>query len=180
VCPTSRTYWRGEQLPFPDGVEFLGDGDDGNVHFKVDIPIDDDGYFGRECPECEQHFRIALDDYDTLPDDLRLWCVYCGHDDDHSEFLTQQQRDRVMRAAGDYAMQVVGQTLDHSFGQAAHRSHGTLTYRSEPFYPSPLPGINEAADPRAQLRHLPAPLRRFRRPPVLPHLRPAAAAGHRH
>lgn len=129
---------------FPDGVEFLGDGDDGNVHFKVDIPIDDDGHFGRECPECEQHFRIALDDYDTLPDDLRLWCVYCGHDDDHSEFLTQQQRDRVMRAAGDYAMQVVGQTLDHSFGQAARRSHGTLTYRSEPFYPSPLPGIDEA------------------------------------
>jgi len=58
---------------------------------------------------------------------LRLWCVYCGHDEDNSEFLTQQQCARVMRAAGDYAMQLVGQTLDHSFGQAAHRSHGTRT-----------------------------------------------------
>lgn len=128
---------------FPDGVEFLGDGDDGNVHFKVDIPTDDDGYFGRECPECEQHFRLALEDYEALPHDLRLWCVYCGHRDDHTEFMTRQQHDRVMRAAGDYAMQLVGQTLDQSFGRAARQDHGFLTYRSKPFYPSPLPDIDE-------------------------------------
>jgi len=60
---------------FPDGVEFLGDGGDGNVNFSVSIPVDDDGFFGRECPECEQHFRIAHEDYEALPDDLRLWCV---------------------------------------------------------------------------------------------------------
>lgn len=131
---------------FPDGVEFLGGGDDGHVHFKVDIPIDDDGHFGRECPGCEQHFRVALEDYDALPDDLRLWCVYCGHHEDHSEFMTQQQHDRVMRAATDYAMQMVGQTLDRTFGSVARRSRGSMvriTYRSKPFYPAPLPGIDE-------------------------------------
>jgi hypothetical protein len=131
---------------FPDGVEFLGDGGDGNANFSVSIPVDDDGFFGRECPECEQHFRIAHEDYEALPDDLRLWCVYCGHDDDHSEFMTQQQTERVMRAAGDYAQQLVGRMLDQSFGSLARRTRGStfqVTYRSRPFYPAPLPEIDE-------------------------------------
>lgn len=131
---------------FPEGVEFGGNDDDGNVTFRVSIPVDDDGFFGRECPECEQHFRIALEDYDALPDDPRLWCVYCGHNDDHSEFMTQQQTDRVMRAAGDYAQQLVGQMLDKSFRGMARRTRGSMiqiSYRSRPFYPAPLPDIDE-------------------------------------
>jgi hypothetical protein len=131
---------------FPDGVEFLGDDGDGHVSFSVGMPIDEDGFFGRECPECEQHFRIAHEDYDALPDDVRLWCVYCGHDDDHSEFLTGQQRDRLLRAAGDYAEQLVGRMFDDAFGGMARRTRGSMiqiTYRSRPFYPAPLPEIDE-------------------------------------
>lgn len=131
---------------FPDGVEFLGDDGDGQVSFSVSMPIDEDGFFGRECPECEQHFRIAHEDYDALPDEIRLWCVYCGHNDDHSEFLTEQQRDRLLRAAGDYAQQLVGRMFDDAFGGMARRSRGSMiqiTYRSKPFYPAPLPEIDE-------------------------------------
>lgn len=131
---------------FPDGVEFVGDDGDGQIHLKVSIPLDDDGFFGRECPECNQHFRIAHDDYDGLSDDLELWCVYCGHHDDHSDFMTEQQRDRVMRAASDYAMQLIGQALDDSFGRMSRRSSRSLvkiTYRSKPFFPAPLPEIDE-------------------------------------
>ncbi len=136
----------GVSFRFPDGMEFLGDDGDGNAQFKVCIPLDDDGFFGRECPACHQNFRIAHDDYDGLPDDLELWCVYCGHHDDHSEFMTEQQRDRVMRAATDYAMQLLGRALDHSFRRMARRSRNsfvTISYRSKPFYPAPLPDIDE-------------------------------------
>ena len=131
---------------FPDGVEFVGDDGDGQVQFKVSIPLDDDGFFGRECRECGQLFRIAHDDYDALPDDVELWCVYCGYHDDHSEFMTEQQRDRVMRAASDYAMQLIGRALDDSFGRMARSSRSSfvkITYRSKPFYPAPLPEIDE-------------------------------------
>lgn len=131
---------------FPDGVEFLGDDGDGNVTFSVSIPIDDDGFFGRECPECDQHFRIAHGDYDAFPDDVRLWCVYCGHNDDHGEFLTEQQQDRLLRAAGDCAEQLAGRMFDDAFGGMARRSRGSMieiTYRSRPFYPAPLPEIDE-------------------------------------
>jgi Zn ribbon nucleic-acid-binding protein len=133
------------QFRFPDGVEFLGhDGD--TTAFAVSMPSDADGHIGRECPACEQHFRMSADDYDRLPDDLELWCVYCGHKHDHSDFMTQQQVDRMMRAVGDYAMQVIGDALDSSFKSAprpSRRAGVTITYRSKPFYPEPLPDIDE-------------------------------------
>ena len=131
---------------FADGSEFLGGDGSGSVSFNVSMPVDDDGFFGRECPECTQHFRIEGDDYDALPDDIRLWCVYCGHTDAHDEFLTSQQEARLMRVAGDYAQQMVGQMLDDTFGRMASRSRGSaiqIKYRSRPFFPSPLPEINE-------------------------------------
>lgn len=133
------------QFRFPDGVEFF-EGDDDSVTFDVSVPSDEDGHIGRECPHCSQHFRMSIDDYDDLPDDLELWCVYCGHKDDHSDFMTPQQVDRAMRVAGDYARQVIGDALDSSFKKASRqrrRSGVTISYRSKPFYPEPLPDINE-------------------------------------
>lgn len=128
---------------FPDGVSYEGEGDDGSAVFRVSIPVDEDGFFGRQCPVCDQGFRISDEDYDALPDDAHLWRVYCGHVDDHCEFLTDQQEERVMRAAGDYAEQLIGTALDDTFRSVARRSKGTISYRSKPFYPSPLPGIDE-------------------------------------
>ena len=133
-------------LRFPDDVEYLG-GSGNEVRFNVSMPTDGDGHFGRECPDCNQIFRVSADDYDALPGDLTLWCVYCGHSDHHSEFATQQQMERATRAAHDYASQLVGQMLDDTFGGMARRSRNNsfvkTSYRSTPFYPEPLPGINE-------------------------------------
>jgi hypothetical protein len=129
----------------PDGVEYVGDEGD-NILMRVEIPLDDDGFFGRQCPSCNQVFRVSHDDYEALPDDLCLWCVYCGHHDDHSEFLTDQQKERILRPAADVAMQLISQALDDSFGGLARRTHGSMvsfSYRSSPFYPEPLPGIDE-------------------------------------
>jgi DNA-directed RNA polymerase subunit RPC12/RpoP len=129
----------------PDGAAYEGRDDAGMERFRVSIPLDDHGYFGRECPSCGQVFRVLHDDYEQLPDDLELWCVYCGHHTDHSEFMTQQQRDRVMRVVSDFGVQMVGQALGKAFrGRSrASRSGVGLTFRSKPFYPKPLPGIDE-------------------------------------
>ena len=131
---------------FPDGVELLGTNGD-EARFTVSMPLEEDGHLGRECPECRQHFRIDNQDYGALPDNLVLWCAYCGHSDEHSEFLTQQQSERLKRVAMDYGSQLIGQMVDNSFGTMARNSRRNqflrVTYRSTPFYPAPLPGINE-------------------------------------
>lgn len=132
----------------PDGAELISHS--GNeIQMTVSMPTDDDGFFGRQCPDCSRLFRIDADDYDALPDDLQLWCVYCGHRTDHSDFLTQQQLDRAKRALGDYAVRMIGQKLDSTFSRLARSSHSRrsglgIRYRSgRPFSPQPLPGIDE-------------------------------------
>jgi primosomal protein N' len=108
------------------------------------MPTDEDGHFGRQCPSCSQIWRMHAEDYEALPDD-RLWCVYCGHEDDHSEFITQQQLDRAMRAVGDIGVQLVQDALDRAFRPLARSSRSSMVsiqYRSKPFYPAPLPGIS--------------------------------------
>jgi len=132
----------------PEGAEIVShQGDD----FQVDVsmPLDEDGYLGRQCPECSMSFRMNGEDYKALPDDLELWCVYCGHHQEHSEFMTAQQRDRIMRAAGDLGMQIVSQALGDVFrgmSRGSSRRSGfslSISYKEKPFYPRPLPGIDE-------------------------------------
>lgn len=129
------------------GASFNGSDSSGNASFTVSIPVDDEGYFGRECPTCHQIFRMHSGDYEALPNDLVLTCPYCGHQDEHSEFMTQQQKDRVMRVAQDYGTQLVSEMLDKSFGSLARSTRNNsflkIAYRSTPFFPEPLPGINE-------------------------------------
>jgi Zn ribbon nucleic-acid-binding protein len=133
---------------WPDGVQF--DGRDGDrIRMQVSMPTDERGFIGRQCASCSQLFRIDSDAYQTLPDDhTELWCVYCGYHDGHGEFITDQQLERAERAVGDMAEQYVQQMLDNAFGGMAtprrDSSFGIkITYRSKPFYPQPLPGINE-------------------------------------
>ncbi|GAA0237104.1 hypothetical protein [Cryptosporangium japonicum] len=138
----------------PDGARVVsGEGD--RVRMNVDIPGDEHGFLGRQCPECRQVFRMSSQDYKTLPENPSLWCVYCGHRDGHSHFLTEQQLARAKRAAADVGMQMVSQALGQAFkrpirsrgsSMGSRRSSGVsvrMTYRSKPFFPAPLPGITE-------------------------------------
>lgn len=130
----------------PPGAEIVSHQGD---EFRVDVsvPLDEDGYLGRQCPECSMSFRMNGEDYKALSDDLELWCVYCGHHQEHSEFMTAQQRDRVMRAAGDLGMQIASQALSDAFRGLSRGGSGrsglSISYKEKPFYPRPLPGIDE-------------------------------------
>lgn len=130
-----------------DGASYEGRDESGNETFRVSIPSDEHGYFGRECPACQQVFRMHLEDYKALPDDLILTCPYCGHRNEHTSFVTSQQRERVMRVAKDAAMQLVSDAFGKGFGDLARSTRNNkfvkITYRSTPFYPQPLPDLDE-------------------------------------
>lgn len=132
------------------GAGIVGrDGD--SFKLRVSIPSDEHGFFGRQCPSCRQIFRVDGEGYEALPDEVQLWCVYCGHHEDNSEFMTEQQLDRAMRAVGDLGVQIVGRALDKAFNgftSSRRRSRRSglgieVSSRTEPFYPEPLPGIDE-------------------------------------
>lgn len=126
-----------------DGASYEGRDESGNETFRVSIPSDEHGYFGRECPACQQIFRMHLDDYKALPDDLILICPYCGHQEEHTSFVTSQQQERVMRVAQDAAMQLISEAFGGLGRSGRSNKFVKITYRSTPFYPQPLPDIDE-------------------------------------
>lgn len=132
-----------------DGASYEGKDEHGHDIFKVSIPLDEHGYLGRQCPSCQQIFRVNHRDYRAAPEELVLWCTYCGHKAPHSEFMTQQQKDRLMQVARDAGMQMIDNTIGRAFRDMARSTRNNdfirVHYRSKPFFPKPLPGIDEEA-----------------------------------
>lgn len=56
---------------------------------SVDIKPDEEGYMGRECPECEKYFKIKPGT--GIPDFSDCYCPYCQHFGSQDEFWTKQQ-----------------------------------------------------------------------------------------
>ncbi len=135
----------------PDGAEIVSE-QGSTVTMQITMPADDAGHFGRQCPSCKRMFRMHVEDYKALPDDLRLTCPYCCLQEDHSEFMTEQQMERALAAAGEYAQQLVAGTLDEIFGNMARSVNARggvigMSYSggSRTVSPGPLPAIVEEA-----------------------------------
>lgn len=112
------------------------------MNLAVRISPDEEGYIGRQSPECRQLFRVHVEDWEDLPDDLLLWCVCRGHHDDHGEFISEQQLDRATRVAENYGEQLIRQTLDHSLrglARGTRDSPVSTSYHPTPFQLRPLP-----------------------------------------
>ena len=89
----------------------------------------------------------------ALPDELRLTCPYCCAEEGHGEFMTEQQKDRAMAAAGEYAQQLVAGKLDEMFSDLARKVNSRrgairIEYSggsTRSVRPRPLPAIVEEA-----------------------------------
>ncbi len=57
--------------------------------FSIRIETDEEGYTGRECPNCELYFKIRFGT--GIPADVPCHCPYCGHIGPQDEFWTQAQ-----------------------------------------------------------------------------------------
>jgi len=83
---------------------------------SVSIPADEEGFFGRQCPDCERFFKMQVHQWEALPDHAIVTCPYCGHrPEDVNDFMTPQQNQRVQSAAEALAEQYVHQTLQGAF-----------------------------------------------------------------
>jgi uncharacterized Zn finger protein (UPF0148 family) len=83
---------------------------------SVSIPADEEGLFGRQCPDCERFFKMRVDQWEALPDDAVVTCPYCGQQpEDVNDFLTRQQNQRVQSAAEALAEQYVHQAIQDAF-----------------------------------------------------------------
>jgi uncharacterized Zn finger protein (UPF0148 family) len=109
-----------EHVPKPDGVGDIRETSDG-FETSISIPLDEDGYFGRECPACEAPFKMRHDEYEALPEEIELTCPYCGHREEHSSFMSSAQHARVMAAAEGLAEQWLHGQVNDMFGRTFGR-----------------------------------------------------------
>lgn len=97
----------------------------------VSILLDEDGFFGRECPSCARLFKLREDEWLALPDDPLITCPYCGHHStDASDFTTTQQQERALSAGQALAEQYAHDAIRDAFsgfgtrGSRSSRSRG--------------------------------------------------------
>jgi Zn finger protein HypA/HybF involved in hydrogenase expression len=99
------------QHRLPDGVGNFRETSQG-FEASISIPADEEGFFGRECPDCDRFFKMRVDQWEALADDAVVNCPYCGHQPaDVNDFMTSEQNDRVMTAAEAIAEQFVHEAL---------------------------------------------------------------------
>jgi hypothetical protein len=109
----------------PDGLSDVESTNDG-FRASISLPVDDDGFFGRECPACGQLFKMNVDQWEALPDEAQVTCPYCGEQpEDVNDFMTSDQFERV--EAGINAL--VDQYVHGTFSDMLRRSFGSQPRR---------------------------------------------------
>lgn len=59
------------------------------MEYAIKISPDEEGYTGRECPQCEKYFKIKF--RTGLPGEVPCHCPYCNYIGPQSEFWTKPQ-----------------------------------------------------------------------------------------
>jgi uncharacterized Zn finger protein (UPF0148 family) len=107
------------QHRLPQGISNFRETSQG-FQASISIPADEDGFFGRECPECARFFKMRVEQWEALADDALVTCPYCGHQpEDADDFMTPQQNQRVDAAAEALVEQYVHQAMEDAFSGLA-------------------------------------------------------------
>lgn len=65
---------------------------DDTVELSFSIPLDDDGFVRRECPECEREFKWHYSEENSEPvPDGGYFCPYCNVQSDANSWFTPAQ-----------------------------------------------------------------------------------------
>jgi hypothetical protein len=81
---------------------------------SIEIPTDSSGYLARECPECEEVFKVMPGT--GLTDTKHCYCPYCGHKGANDTFWTKEQLAYARSVVANKVMNEAIQTLKkHEF-----------------------------------------------------------------
>jgi hypothetical protein len=120
----------------PEGVGPVEDTEDG-FQAPVQMLVDEDGYFGRQCSACDQFFKFNEEEYLAPPEDFEATCPYCGRQGDANSFITEEQLERAKAAAQAVALQMIFQEASQSM-ERAFRPSDSAFVRYTPGTPPPI------------------------------------------
>jgi len=123
----------------------------GNIEINVSLPLDDDGYFRRECPFCRKEFKVMLtkeematiaqkgidsfmsesnektDSEQSDSEESYRFCPYCGQSAENDSWWTQEQLSYI----GIFAKNIMANLVNEQLIRPLQRNFGQ--HRSGPF-----------------------------------------------
>jgi len=112
------------------------------VQIPIDLPLDDDGYFDRQCPnsECQAVFKVLYKDWQEKVRDEVVYCPFCGSKNDSSKWNTADQKEYIKQVTSRYLHELLGKAFEQStrrFNRS--RQPGSLIKMSMSYRPGPRP-----------------------------------------
>ena len=88
------------------------------VRIAIDIPLDEKGYFDRECPneECQAEFKVLFEDWKEKVRDEVAYCPICRYECPSTEWNTKPQVEYIQNAAMAHLLGVVDDALQPRCG----------------------------------------------------------------
>ena len=126
------------------------------ISVELGIPLDDDGYLDRTCPNevCQSEFKILAEDWKEKVRDEEVFCPVCGFTSPSTEWLTQAQAEYLKSAALaqfkpllDSAMQDIARDFNRKSSKGGF-IRMTLSYKSLPPEIVILPNVLELMQQR--------------------------------
>jgi len=111
------------------------------IRFSIPMATDDEGFFGRECPNegCLGYFKVKPGT-GLRGENLPCHCPYCGTTDSHDKFWTQDQVEFARSVAVRKAQEYVVGALKNAMRPAPPRRGGflSISWKFKPGAPLPL------------------------------------------
>lgn len=82
---------------------------------SLEIPADDHGRLGRECPRCHDQFKIDIERYEDRGF-MNLRCPYCKFIAELDRFTTGEQRQYMYATTQNLALRTMEDLLEDTFG----------------------------------------------------------------
>lgn len=104
----------------PLNIENTGDDE---YRMSIEIPTDEDGMLGRECPneDCSPGYFKVKPGTGITEDHDKAFCPYCRKDDAPGEFTTQAQQDYAIELVENEAIKGVNRMIEKSLGLGPSR-----------------------------------------------------------
>jgi uncharacterized Zn finger protein (UPF0148 family) len=120
------------------------------VYIEVQIGIDDDGYYDRQCPSsnCQADYKVFFEDWKNIVRDEQVFCPICKYEAPATEWNTPEQQKYLTEFATAHMQKVIGNALKEDtrkFNRQQRKGFIQLSmhYRSSP---TPIVIPVEAAD----------------------------------
>lgn len=92
---------------------------------SLDIPVDDEGMLGRECPRCTRQFSIDIKRY-VVREFMNLRCPYCMFISELDDFTTGKQREYLHSTLQNFASRTFEQLLNDELGNLSGSNSGDI------------------------------------------------------